>query len=69
MVECFFYIERENEDEIDGIIRSLCVNCKVNKLPKDFPAWFYSGQIGPWTLKCNHCNDIIYLYEETQGTV
>lgn len=57
IIECFFFIEGTEED---GIVRALCINCK----PKyDISTWFYSGQVGPWTIKCHKCNEIIYLHE------
>lgn len=65
MIECFFFVESEKDDE--GTIRALCLNCKMNHMPSNFPAWFYSGEVGPWTIKCHNCNTIIHFYEETEN--
>ena len=62
MIECFFFVEREDDE--DGIVRALCLECKMNRLPKDFKAWFYSGQVGPWTVKCYNCGDVIHQHDE-----
>ena len=63
MIECFFFVDRENENDGDGTIRALCVSCRM-KLPKEFPAWFYSGQVGPWSVTCYNCGNVIHLHEE-----
>lgn len=63
MIECFFFIE---QDDNEGVVRALCLKCR-QQLPKNFPAWFYSGQVGPWTVKCNKCDQIIFLYENKES--
>ncbi len=63
-MECFFCVQKENEKD-PGTIRAICVECKMNRLPKNFQAWFYSGQVGPWTVKCYNCNSVLHLHEET----
>jgi len=62
-IECFFYIEPDLDNKDDGIIRALCIECK-KKQPKDFPCWFYSGQVGPWNVKCHKCGKVIHLHED-----
>lgn len=63
MIECFFFIEKDNENDEEGIVRSLCIDCKMKN--PSFPAWFYSGEVGPWTLVCRKCNTIISLHDES----
>lgn len=63
IVNCFFFLESTSDKEDDGIVRSMCVECR-KKLPRDFKAWFYSGKVGPWSLKCNNCNTMIYKHED-----
>jgi hypothetical protein len=67
MIECFFFIERIDENEDDGTVRAICVDCRRN-LPKDFPSWFYNGDVGPWTLTCRNCNKVIHLHKEENET-
>jgi hypothetical protein len=65
LVECFFYIEPDqNGVDEDGTVRALCVDCKMNRLPSDFPTWFYSGKIGPWMVRCHSCDKVIHPYED-----
>ena len=71
MVECFFFIESDSEGD-DGTVRALCLGCRSKK-PKNFRCWFYSGLVGPWTVKCRNCGDVIHLHngdgcEEVTGT-
>ena len=63
MVECFFFIENPEQEDL-ATLRALCMNCRKNYYPPDFPSWFYSGPVGPWDVKCNHCKDLIYKHEE-----
>lgn len=56
MVQCFFFIERdENDDADEGYVRALCADCR-----KKGEGWFYDGQVGPWTIKCHRCKKVIY---------
>jgi len=64
MLDCFFYVEpAESGKEDEATIRSLCIECRQKHFPKEFPTWFYSGQVGPWTVKCRKCDKIIYLHK------
>lgn len=66
MIECFFFVEPGHDETDEGTVRALCIDCKMHHMPADFPAWFYSGQVGPWTIKCHNCDTVISLYKEEE---
>lgn len=67
VMDCFFYTERA-EKESDNVVRALHVGCRKDHYPKDFEAWFYSGPVGPWDVRCNHCKGFVHRHEkDTSG--
>lgn len=67
MSQCFFFVEHLPDDPnpFNGTIRALCV--EHGREQKG--AWFYDGQIGPWTVKCYHCGEIIHQHDEDKDEV
>ncbi len=68
MPACYFFVQQEpgeDADPDDGVIRAMCVECHVTKFPQ--LGWFYDGLIGPWSVRCFHCNGLIHHYEEDKN--
>lgn len=62
MLQCFFYIEPNQNDPEDGIIRALCLECRKIQRPNN--CWFHDGQVGPWDVICHRCTKTIYEHKE-----
>lgn len=56
IIKCYYYLEGDEEND-DGVIRALCLNCH----DKSFPllGMAYEGFCGPWETKCGKCGTII----------
>jgi len=62
MVECFFFVEKNEENESKSKVRALCVDCKNEN------SWFYQGEVGPWNIICHICGKVIHHYEDKENT-
>ena len=61
-IECYYWLDDYTED-VDGIIRPMCVKCHNEKFP--WLGWHYSGPVGPWETICGKCGEVIMENIET----